>query len=609
MKRKTAKLYTIIALCLVAFLPSSCQNEILDLEPTTELGATAFWKTEDDAYSALMGAYAAARSVFFADYLWDGMGEFQKTHNSRGNGDAYEGNRYRGPGYLDDHDAYYRELYGAVHRTNYVIENITLRMLPNAREGSVATLNEMIAEARFLRGMVYQRLISMYGDVPYIDHIIYDNSEVADITRTPIGQVQDAIIADYTFAAETLPDAARGRGRTSKAAALAFRGKAYLYWASWNNFGWPELEGFVPSESEAQTAYAAAAADFKTVIDNFGLDLFRGGEPGNIDELGKAEILPNYFELFIPPANGNPEVIFAFSQGGVGSGQSESLMRHVAGRSHEGSQHMVHPRYEIVDRYQSTITGDFVDPLIPMNPVDPEARTTPGSAVNPQSYANRDYRMKSSIMWDYEMSIGLASLQETGWVPFINRMWNAPIVIDGVEYITYNDGAANNSGIAYRKFLRNYGGQGRSEGDFEFPLMRLADVFLMYAEATNEVNGPQADAVQLVNRVRHRGNLPPLAPEKFATKEDFFDAIEQERIVELLGEGHRSFDLRRWRAIERAWNPPNTEGRWFLDTHGRQVERYYHFQSERYYAQQYIFRIPPSERDRNPNLTQNTPWL
>src|SRR5690554_2395392 len=132
MKRKTAKLYTIIALCLVAFLPSSCQNEILDLEPTTELGATAFWKTEDDAYSALMGAYAAARSVFFADYLWDGMGEYQRTQNSRGNGDAYEGNRYRGPGYLDDHDAYYRELYGAVHRTNYVIENITLRMLPNA---------------------------------------------------------------------------------------------------------------------------------------------------------------------------------------------------------------------------------------------------------------------------------------------------------------------------------------------------------------------------------------------------------------------------------------------------------------------------------------------
>lgn len=608
MKKEVSKILTIISLIVFSLFPTSCQD-ILDLEPTTELGAAAFWKTEKDAYAALMGAYSSVRGVFFADYLWDGMGEFQKTHNSRGNGGAYEGNRYRGPGYLGSHNAYYEALYGAVHRVNYVIENITLRMLPDAQEGSVDALNEMIAEARFLRGLVYHRLISMYGDVPYVGNIIYDNSEIADATRTPIGEIKNSIIEDFTFAAEVLPDSPRGQGRTSKPAALAFRGKTHLYWASWNNFGWPELAGFSPSPSETQAAYAAASADFKSVIEDFGLDLFRGGEPGEIDELGKAEVLPNYFHLFLPPANGNSEVIFAFSQGGVGSGQSESLMRHVAGRSHEGSQHMVHPRFEIVDRYQSTITGDFVDPLIPMDPSVPDARTTPGSAINPESYADRDYRMKSTIMWDYEVSIGLASLQETGWVPFINRMWGAAITIDGVEYITYNDGAANNSGVAYRKFLRNYGGQGRGAGDFEFPLMRLADVFLMYAEATNEVNGPQADAVELVNRVRHRGNLPPLAPEKYATKEAFFDAIEQERIVELIGEGHRSFDLRRWRAIERAWNPPNTEGTWFIDTHGRQVERYYHFQSERYYEQQYIFRIPPSERDRNPNLTQNTPWL
>lgn len=608
MKKEVLNIFAIISLAAFSLFPSSCQNN-LDLEPTTDLGAAAFWKTEKDAYAALMGAYSSARGVFFADYLWDGMGEYQRTLTSRGNGDAYEGNRYRGPGYLARNDPYYEALYGAVHRVNYVIENITLRMLPEAQEESIPALNEMIAEARFLRGMVYQRLISMYGDVPYIDNIIYDNSEVSDIYRTPIGEVKNSIIEDFTFAVETLPDSPRGQGRAAKPAALAFRGKAHLYWASWNNFGWPELEGFTPSNSEAQDAYSLAAADFKSVIEDFGLDLFRGGEPGDIDELGKAEILPNYFDLFIPPANGDPEIIFAFSQGGVGSGQSESIMRHVAGRSHEGSQHMVHPRYEIVNRYQSTITGDFVDPLIPMDPTVPDARTTPGSAINPQSYADRDYRMKSTIMWDYEVSIGLASLQETGWVPFINRMWNAPITIDGVKYITYNDGAANNSGIVYRKFLRNYGGQNRSQGDYEFPLMRLPDVFLMYAEATNETNGPQADAIELANRIRHRGNLPPLKPDKYASKESFFDAIEQERIIELIGEGHRSFDLRRWRAIERAWNPPNTEGKWFVDTHGRKVDRYFQFQNERYYEQQYVFRIPPSERDRNPNLTQNTPWL
>ncbi|MGO8056049.1 RagB/SusD family nutrient uptake outer membrane protein, partial [Rhizobium leguminosarum] len=81
----------------------------------------------------------------------------------------------------------------------------------------------------------------------------------------------------------------------------------------------------------------------------------------------------------------------------------------------------------------------------------------------------------------------------------------------------------------------------------------MADVFLMYAEATNEVNGPMPDAIDLVNKIRRRANLPILDAAKTSSKQTFFDAIEQERIVELIGEGQRSFDIRRWRAIERIW--------------------------------------------------------
>ena len=126
--------------------------------------------------------------------------------------------------------------------------------------------------------------------------------------------------------------------------------------------------------------------------------LYLNGDPGQIDALGKADILPNYFQLFMPKSIGNPEALLVFTHGGTGTTQGEELMRDFAGRSHEGSQCWVSPRYEIADRYQSLTTGDFVAPLIPMNPTVPAtgnvARTTPGSAVNPQSYANRDYRMK-----------------------------------------------------------------------------------------------------------------------------------------------------------------------------------------------------------------------
>jgi len=130
----------------------------------------------------------------------------------------------------------------------------------------------------------------------------------------------------------------------------------------------------------------------------------------------------------------------------------------------------------------------------------------------------------------------------------------------------------------------------------------------MYAEATNEIAGPQADAIDLVNKVRHRGNLPPLAATKTDNYQDFFNAIEQERIVELIGEGQRSFDLRRWRAIERVWGPPGSAGLWRIDTWGAQQTRYFQNTSDLEYHQDYIFKIPQSERDKNSNLTQNIPW-
>ena len=591
----------------------SCTKNLLEQQPTTELGSSAFWQTEDDATTALMGAYADVRPLFDRDYYLDGQSEYLRvrgTSTTSGNlqkGDAYNGGNYNPSGYAGSFDKYYRYLYGGVNRANYVIENVE-KMLPNASADSKVKLETVIGEARLLRGMVYFRLISMWGDVPYIGHIINDNAEVTELSRMPIAQVKDSIMADFTYAFEKLPEKAAQLGRAGKPAALAFRGKLQLYWASWNKNGWPELSTFTPDPAAATAAYKAAAQDFKDVITNYGLGLFRGGEPGECDVPGKADKLPNYYYLFTPAANGDAEMIMSFTHGGTGTGQGEELMRDVAGRSHEGSQCWVSPRYEIADRYQSTITGDFAPALIPMDPKAADARTALNSALNPQSYTNRDYRMKSSIMWDYEVSVGMASLKSTGWCPFIYKTWNAAVTIDGVKYTTYNTDGCN-SGYVLRKFLRNYAGQGRSDGDYAFPVMRLADVYLMYAEATNEVSGPQGDAIGLINQIRHRGNLPPLAGDKTADRTSFFNAIEQERIVELFGEGQRGFDLRRWRALERVWGPPNGDGKWTIDTQGAQISRYFQNLSERSYQQCYIFKIPQSERDRNPNLTQNTPWM
>ncbi|MDF2188187.1 RagB/SusD family nutrient uptake outer membrane protein [Paraflavitalea sp. CAU 1676] len=610
-------LTTILILSGAMLFMPACRKGLLDQSPTTEVLQNEFWLTESDATVALMGAYAATRPCFDRDYYFDGQGEFVRargTSTTSGNlrlGDAYNGGNFGPSGYASSFDKMYRYLYGSVNRTNYVVNNINRMIESNV--GNRATLEVLIGEAKLLRALTYFKLISMYGDVPYFTKTVSNvaseaNKDMLSQTRLPIGQVKDSILLDIDYAVSKLPVKGAALGRLSKPAALSLRGKVNLYWGSWKKNGWPELEGFTQDISAANAAFTAAAADFKSVINDFGLTLYMGGDPGYLGQLGTADSLPNYYHLFTPKANGNPEMIFVFTHGGNATSQGEELMRDFAGRSHEGSQCWVSPRYEIADRYQTLTTGEFATKLVGMNPTtNGSARTAPNSAVNPQSYLNRDYRLKATLQWDYEVSVGMVSLQSTGMCPFIYQTWGANVTINGTPYITYNTDGVN-SGYVFRKFVRNYSGQGRSDGDFAWPVIRLADVFLMYAEATNEVNGPQADAIEAVNKVRRRGKLPDLTPAMIADKTAFFNAIEQERIVELIGEGQRSFDIRRWRAIERIWGAPGTAGVWRRDTWGADRERYYQNASDRTYEQNYIFRIPPSERDLNPNLTQNTPW-
>ncbi|MBT1695304.1 RagB/SusD family nutrient uptake outer membrane protein [Fulvivirgaceae bacterium PWU4] len=621
---KISQIMAALAFMALTLLPTAC-SDLLDQPSANALSADQFWRSEGDATTALMGAYSAVRQCFDRDYYFDGQGEFvYHNFNATASTNPYNGGSYNPSGYGSNFDTYFRYLYGAVIRTNYVVVNVE-KMLPTVPASSVANLESIIGEARLLRALVYFRLISMWGDVPYFENVptgIGENNAVfALMSRTPIATIKGKILEDLTYAYDKLPEKKPAAGRGSKPAALALRGKVQLFWGSWNKFGWPELSTFTPSSSEATAAYTAAADDFRKVINDFGLTLYRGGDPGQIDALGKADILPNYFYLFQPAASNdvsNTEFIMSFNHGTTGTGQGEELMRDFGTRTNQFAQGGTKPRFALADRYQSVTTGDFATPLIKGNPAPGSDAnntilppSTPNHALNPQSYANRDYRMKATMMWNFEMILGSASLKSTGMSPFIYGNNGQTIKINSAtaNYVTVN--ADNNqTGYLFRKFIRNYAGQDRSDGDFSWPVIRLADVYLMYAEATNEVSGPQGDAIALVNKVRFRGNLPPLAGAKTADYASFFAAIEQERIVELVAEGQRSFDLRRWRAIERAWDPTGTNvGTDTRDTKNANSMVYFRNATPLTYQQCYIFRIPPGERDKNPNLTQNTPWL
>lgn len=618
---------------VLLLLFSACQDDLLHQPSRDELSASEFWKTVNDAEYALNGAISDIRYIFSRDYYLDGMGEYLNVSGSymQGtasnsdpskalrNGAAYDGFYELNPaGYGNSFSNMYKYCYGGINRCNYIIEGFENMIEKEKTDKEIKKIEEFIGEAKLFRSLIYLRLISMWGDVPYIDQRIYRKQEVETLARTPIEEIKKSLIEDLTDAIAKLPEKSDKIGRMAKPAALALRGKVYLYWASWNQFGWDELDGFTPSDEEAQLAYRAAAADFRSVIDDFGLSLFRGGASGECDELGQAEKLPNYYYLFTPLANGDPEFILYFNFAGTGSGQSEELVRDFAGRSIEFSQCWINPRFALADRYQSTLTGDFCDSLIAMPANNINARNTPNSSLNPQSYANRDYRMKATMMWDFEKCIGIDDKQETGWVPFIYKTSGVrDYEIDGTLYTTYETDRCM-TGYVFRKYVRNYAGQGRSEGDFNWPVIRLADVYLMYAEAVNfaGLSSEKDFAVEVVNRVRRRGNLPDLSGAKIATQNAFFNAIDQERIVELIAEGHRSFDLRRWRRIEDAFCPPgDPDGYVVRDTWGNPTSGYSHNgtfwqnQSNLAYQRCYIYAIPQTERNKNPNLTQNRPFL
>jgi starch-binding outer membrane protein, SusD/RagB family len=106
-----------------------------------------------------------------------------------------------------------------------------------------------------------------------------------------------------------------------------------------------------------------------------------------------------------------------------------------------------------------------------------------------------------------------------------------------------------------RHYLDNPPGPSTSKGTgINWPMMRYADVLLMFAEAENELNGPTAEAKNAFRRVRQRAFNEEDWPEKVdqymtqisGSKEDFFHAIVDERAWEFGGEMIRKYELIRW---------------------------------------------------------------
>jgi hypothetical protein len=151
---------------------------------------------------------------------------------------------------------------------------------------------------------------------------------------------------------------------------------------------------------------------------------------------------------------------------------------------------------------------------------------------------------------------------------------------------------------------------------FGHPIMRLANLYLYYAEALNEANGPSAEAYSYIDAIRTRSGLKGVveswqnyssAPNKPATKDGLREIIKRERTNEFALEGVRFWDLRRWKDAVKELNNPilgwdinqSSEGSYYRTTL---------LYTRSFMDRDYFWPLSLNERRRNPNLVQSAGW-
>lgn len=177
------------------------------------------------------------------------------------------------------------------------------------------------------------------------------------------------------------------------------------------------------------------------------------------------------------------------------------------------------------------------------------------------------------------------------------------------------------TGIGVKKMVHPESGTGHWARvvKYPYPIIRLSDLYLMYAEAYNEYSGPNQEIYDVLNKIRSRGGLRPIEdvwsdpeivknPGKHLTKEGLRDIIHRERSIELSFEGKRYFDVLRWKEGSRHFTTP-MKG-W--NTTGVDPEQFYILMTLQPRVWQtprdYLMPIPIWDLNRNPKLVQNPGW-
>ena len=215
---------------------SACKKEFLQQNNPNAVTVENYFKTENDVSLAVNGAYQALRSSntigensgLFTDERSDDTGRNDNQSNA---GEPFQFNDFSvlpSNSFLKTH---WLALYNSIARSNVILSNIDKVSFSNP-----ATKASYIAEAKFLRAIMYFELVRKWGPVPLVTKQLVTTEEVTAATfRAPEAEVYNQIVADLKDGlSSTLPNfqPTAGIGRASKAAINAYLGKVYLTMAA-----------------------------------------------------------------------------------------------------------------------------------------------------------------------------------------------------------------------------------------------------------------------------------------------------------------------------------------------------------------------------------------
>lgn len=532
--------------------------------------------------------------------------------------------------------AVYRLLYQGISEATYFMSKV--------QDCPQLTDDEKVmwrGEARFLRAFYYTELLKWNGPVIWLGdrQSDYSDPNVSKVDRSPWSTIVDWLCDEYDQAATELPDTRSSYeiGRATKGSSLAMKARLLMFNASplFNGQnGTGIYDGIVNKDGEKlfnteydENRWRQAAEAAKAVIDMNTYNLVDDENATPLENIHNAAVLLNSPEnIFTVQCGGRSwrvgeTPVSASGYGGIGLTQ-KLVDAFAMDNGYYPITNMDDESYdngagaiEVDPRSGYTETGSqkFVNPFFSTIPKNLKAN----DAIETMNmYIGREPRFYANVFWSGQT-----------WIMGTNKLANIQFYRNGNSGpITSNNYTP--TGYVCLKFIDpDLDTKSGRWGNLSWPIIRYADVLLMYIEALNEYDPANPDILTYWNKIRHRAGVPAIGtgedevyPEIIGDKDLQRKYIRRERMVELCFEGKRYFDTRRWMIAEKEDNGKvvgcnigaanhNMSGEYWkrtsiFDTFGEAGTK-----SERVFTKKYyVLPMNQAELDRVPELTQNYGW-